>query len=300
MPLPARVLQALLVAAPLLLLAVFAALGSVKPTAAWTWQDIAGEGGTALVAGAWAWVVLGSRPGGRVTRWLAIGLAAIMMGAWADCLDEFYVTTGALQSFKWIESATLPAGMLALTVGLWLWRQEQSVISEHLAKRERLFREHRAFDRITHVADAAYLRRQLVMESGAPESSPCALVLLDIGGVPEMVHIHGRAESDRALLAVAHLLLLNLRQRDLLCRYAGHRFAVLMPSTSQAEAQSRAEHLCRMVRALQHHTRSADVRVALQAHCACAQADHDAAALLECLNRQLDQATQAQPAPAAA
>ena len=45
------------------------------------------------------------------------------------------------------------------------------------------------------------------------------------------------------LQAVSHVLLLNLRHRDLLCRLAGDRFVVLLPNTGAREAQLLAEEL---------------------------------------------------------
>lgn len=299
MPIAPRHLQTLTVAAAAALLLLFANLGQAKPVAQWQWLDIAGEGGTAFMAGLWAWLVLGSRPGGRVTRWLAGGLAAVMLGAWADCLDEVFFMQGALHAAKWVESVLTPLGMLALTVGLLLWRQEQAALSEQLSKRERLFRDHRAYDRITHLADANYLRQQITQEQVRQPGAPCALALLDLGHFDAVERQHGRAEADRMRQAVVHQVLLNLRHRDLLCRYAGQRFVVLMPETPLPEAQRRASQLCRMVEAMHFHTRQGDQRLPLQARLACAVADTEPHTLLTALNQAVE-ALGAQPQPAGA
>ncbi len=296
MSIVSRQQQALIAGAAAALLLLFATLGEAKPAAQWQWLDIAGEGGTALMAGLWAWLVLGSRPGGRVTLWLAGGLAAVMLGAWADCLDEIFFMQGALQAAKWIESVLTPAGMLALTVGLLLWRQEQAALTEQLSKRERLFRDHRAYDRITQLADADYLRQQIAQEQARRPGAPCALALLDLGHFDDVERRHGRVEADRMLQAVAHQLLLNLRHGDLLCRYAGQRFVVLMPETPLLEAQHRAAQLCRMVEAMHFHCRDGDLRLPLRAHLACAVADTEPHALLKALNRAVE-ALSARPMP---
>jgi GGDEF domain-containing protein len=115
-----------------------------------------------------------------------------------------------------------------LTIGMYYWRHEQFRLNEHLQKRERLFRDHRAFDRITQLANADYLRRRCATNKRRP-GLDCALVLLDIDGFHLINRAHGQREGDRVLQAVGHMLLLNLRNDDLLCRYAGDRFAVLMP-----------------------------------------------------------------------
>ena len=265
---PAAAIAAMAVAAALLAL-LYAAAGTAKPFHTWKWFDVASEGGTALAAAGWCLIVLGSRPDGRVTRFLAAGFVAIMLGSWADCMDEFFAIDKAALWDNALE-ALVPLGMIVLTTGMVYWKQEQARLTDHLKKRERLFRDHRAFDPVTQLADARYLRAQLERERGT-----CALVLLDIDGFHRINREHGQAEGDRVLQAVSHMLLLNLRNDDLLCRYAGDRFAVLMPGLAEAAARDAAQHLCAMVAMMRHHAAqdpdTTAVRLTLR-H-SCAQAD---------------------------
>jgi len=41
---------------------------------------------------------------------------------------------------------------------------------------------------------------------------------------------YGIVEGDRILREIAHLLLMNIRKTDLVCRYAGDRFVILLPN----------------------------------------------------------------------
>ena len=266
---------------------LFAGAGLHVPMAQWDWVDIASEGGTSLLAAVWCLIVLSSRPDGLVTRLLAGGLACIMLGSWADCLDEVIDVDKAALWDNALESL-LPLGMLILTVGMYYWKREQATLSDHMRKRERLFRNHRPFDRVTQLADAAYLREQLRLESRRDDGQGCALVLFDIDEFHRINREHGHAEGDRVLQAVAHMLLLNLRNDDLLCRYAGDRFAVLMPGLNQAEARDAAQHLCRMVSSMRHHAAKGRVRITLRHGCARAQGAPDE--LLADLCRQMDAA----------
>lgn len=275
------------------LLAAFALLflgaGRAIPPAGWDRVDIASEGGTALLAALWCLIVLASRPDGRVTRLLAGGLACIMLGSWADCLDEMVDVDRAALWDNALE-ALLPLGMLVLTAGMHYWRHEQATLSDHMRKRERLFRNHRPFDRITQLSDAAYLREQLRLESRRAEGAGagCALVLFDIDDFHRINREHGHAEGDRVLQAVSHMLLLNLRNDDLLCRYAGDRFAVLMPGLDEPAARDAARHLCHMVSSMRHHGAGGRVRITLRHGCAPARGAPDA--LLADLCRQMDAA----------
>lgn len=268
--------------------AAYATLGAAKPLAAIHWLDVAGEGGTALLCATCLVLVLASRPAGRITGLLALGLGALMLGAWADCLDEFFKVPSDQSWDGWLEAVCTLGGGLVLTFGLHHYRLEQLALGEHLVKRERLFREHRSFDRLTQVGNADYLRRQLAIESArAPEDEAC-LVLLDIDRFHLVNRRHGTVEGDRLLQAISQLLLLHVRTNDLVCRYAGDRFAVLMPRTRLAEAQQVADHLGKVVELLRHHPRGSDTPVLLTSRQACGPVRGDATALLESLERELD------------
>jgi diguanylate cyclase (GGDEF)-like protein len=281
-------LGALLAACGLTLL--YALAGSARPPADWRVIDIVGEGGTALLAACWMWIVLGSRPAGRVTLLLALGLAALALGAWADGLDELFSMQAVTPRFdKWLESGLVPLGMVLVTAGLVDWRREQFQLSDHMHRRERLFREHRAFDRITQLAQVDYLHDQIALEQAQRPQQPAALLMVEIEGLAGLLHEHGRRDSVRALQAVTHQLLLNLRNDDLLCRHAGDRLAVLLPGTSPAEAQRVGQHLARMVRQMAFHTLGG-VRFELGLQVACGSASGNPRKLLQTLGRDLDHA----------
>ncbi|MFZ6747531.1 GGDEF domain-containing protein [Undibacterium sp. Ren11W] len=282
----------------LLCLVAYASMGTLKPMQRWQWMDIAGEGGSAIMAGIWLLMLLSSRPKGRVTTLLAAGLAAIMLGESADCLDEFFTVPKEQLWDNFLEAALMLGGMLTLTSGMYYWRQEQFRLNEHLQKRERLFRSHRAFDRLTQLATAEYLREQIEQEQQRQPLPNCAVVLLDIDGFHLINRHFGQPQGDLVLQAVGHMLLLNLRNEDLLCRYAGDRFAILMPETSLASAESMAQHLCFMVRHMQH--RSMGQHIDIRIRHACAMADAPAETVLTKLNRVLDTSTRECDALAAA
>lgn len=284
-------LQALGLALGLLL---YATHGTPIPVADWQIVDIVGEGGIALLAGFWAALVARSRPGGRVTMLLTGGLSAIMLGSWLDCLDEFFEVTQGVWWDNILESGLSISGMLVLTLGLLDWRQEQFRISEHFERRERLFRDHRVIDRTTQLANAEYLRRQLRMEHHRAPDQPCALIMLDLDHFHLVNREHGVREGDRVLQSISQLLLLHLRQGDLLCRYAGDRFALLLPGTSAAAAREIAQHLSFVVLHSRLYTRQG-VRLLLSARVACAVADTDPDVLIAYLNASIESLQRAVP-----
>lgn len=287
-------LAALLLAANAALLLHLGA-GDLKPAGDWVWLDILGEGGSALLCLVWLGLVLKSRPAGRVTNFLALGLGLVFLSWWVDALDEFILLPDAISWDHWLESAPMPLGLLLLTLGIYHWHREQLAISAQMEKRERLFREHLLFDKLTPLNTADYLRRQLQQSlvEARTEQQPLSLVILDLDDFSQINRLHGHAEGDRVLQALTQLLLLNLRHRDLLCRLAGDRFVVLLPNTGAREAQLLAEELRLAVAHLAYKARAHGERLQLQASTAAVMAlQDDADGLLQRLNLALAKAKQ--------
>lgn len=287
-------LAALLLAANAALLLHLGA-GDLKPMSDWVWLDILGEGGSALLCLVWLGLVLKSRPAGRVTNFLAIGLGLVFLSWWVDALDEFILLPDAINWDHWLESAPMPLGLVLLTLGIYHWHREQLAISAQMEKRERLFREHLLFDKLTPLNTADYLRRQLQQSlvEARTEQQPLSLVILDLDDFSQINRLHGHAEGDRVLQALTQLLLLNLRHRDLLCRLAGDRFVVLLPNTGAREAQLLAEELRLAVAHLAYKARAHGERLQLQASTAAVMAlQDDADGLLQRLNLALAKAKQ--------
>lgn len=285
-------LLALFLAANTTLLLMLGA-GDLKSTGEWVWLDILGEGGAMLLSLTWILLLLKARPSGRVTTFLVAGLGGIFLSLWADALDEFIRLPADVQWDHWLESVPMPVGLLLLTIGIYHWHREQLVISAQMEKRERLFREHRLFDKVTPLGGAEYLRRQiaLALTQAQAEGHPLSLAILDLDGFGGVARRFGPEEGDFLLQHLAQVLLLNLRRQDLLCRLAGDRFVVLLPNTGEAQAQALADELALAVRHFAYRTRQQGERLHLSAEVAVVMATRDTPeGLLERLNRALAQA----------
>ncbi|UXL40387.1 MULTISPECIES: GGDEF domain-containing protein [Pseudomonas] len=269
------------------------AFGTPKAFSEWQWLDIVGEGGTALFMLFWLGLVLKSRPTGRVTNYLASGLCFMFFSWWMDALDELIRLPKHLHWNHWLESGPMPIGMILLTIGLFHWHREQQAINQQMEKRERVFREHRLFDKLTPLGGAEYLKRQVsdCLAQSLEQQQPLSLLALDIDDFASINQHYGHAEGDAVLQALSQLLLLNLRRHDLLCRLAGDRFVVLLPNTGESQARLLALELQQAVQSLAHKTRQHGERVHLLASTAVIMAVNEAPdELLKRLNLALARA----------
>lgn len=261
--------------------------GEGKPAAAWNWLDIAGEGGSAVLLLIWIGLLLKSRPAGRVTSLLFLGLACLFFSLFMDMVDEFVAMPDAVRWDGWLESGPMPVGFTLLTLGIFHWHREQLAINEQMRNRERLYREHRQFDKLTPLGDARYLRAQLqsMLAEARTQHQPLSLIMLDMNAFNRVNREYGQAEGDRVLQVLTQLLLLNLRQHDLLCRLAGDRFVVILPHTGERQARLLAAELAEAVGSLAYKSSGQGERIELSASTVALMArNEEAEPLLERLN----------------
>lgn len=279
-------------------LQLYLATGELKEWAQIDWMDVAGEGGSAVLALVWLVMLLRSRPAGRVTRLLTLGLACIFFAWWMDTLDEFVQMPQQVAWDNWLETVPMPVGLLLLTLGIYHLNQEQRAISQQMSKREKLFREHRLFDKVTPLGAAEYLRRQIqhALAEARENEQPLSLVAVDLDDFDAINRRFGQNEGDAVLQAIAQLLMLNLRRQDLLCRLAGDRFVAVLHNTGEAQARMIADELQQAVASLAHRTGQHGERLVLRASAAAVMAlDDDPEQLLRRLNLGLAKAKQQLP-----
>ena len=115
-------------------------------------------------------------------------------------------------------------------------------------KKTRLYNKIKALSIIDSLTQL-YLRRHFMslfnneLERGYRHHHPVAFLMIDIDFFKKCNDEHGHLAGDLVLKQLAAILKENSREGDLLCRYGGDEFAVVLPTASLLEATQVAERL---------------------------------------------------------
>lgn len=227
-------------------------LGNIKTGVRIDWWDCLGEITTLVVATGWLCLIVSSRPRGPVTNWLFSGSFLLVFSYSLDLLDEVVSYPDNIRLMSWLESFPAPVGMLLLTFGLIGWHREQLAINRQLQGRELFLRDHQLIDPLTQLYGPAYLQAVLKRELNVHQQTqrPLSLLMLDLAGFSQYNKGHGIAAGDTFLTQFSELLTHQLRQQDLICRFAGDCFVAVLPQTTAATAIVLQQHIAQQLQQL--------------------------------------------------
>jgi diguanylate cyclase (GGDEF)-like protein len=100
-------------------------------------------------------------------------------------------------------------------------------------------------DTLTSLWNHGYFQYRLDEELLKAKSDNCVLSILmvDLDDFKKFNDTYGHIQGDDALKKIAETFKENFRQRDIVCRYGGEEFSVILPLTQRNEAYELAEKL---------------------------------------------------------
>ena len=127
--------------------------------------------------------------------------------------------------------------------------QTFNLMAERLAKDQAALEELSTHDDLTGLHNSRVFHRRLAEEAERSRryGHPFSLLMLDIDYFKTVNDTHGHLAGDEALRAIAALLRRTVRPVDLVVRYGGEEFAVVLPETPSAGALATAERIRELI-----------------------------------------------------
>jgi len=96
-------------------------------------------------------------------------------------------------------------------------------------------------DHLTGLYNRRVFEAMLEVETRKRTAKPFSLLLIDLDNFKLVNDTYGHGTGDQVLVAIARMLRLSFRKSDIVSRYGGEEFAVLLPETAPDSARQVAE-----------------------------------------------------------
>lgn len=127
-------------------------------------------------------------------------------------------------------------------IGAWL---EMVLLSSALASRVNELQQLSLTDALTTLSNRRFFDKQisLTFNKAIATPEPLSLLMLDVDHFKKFNDTYGHQKGDEVLRQVAKRLLSESRKGDLVCRYGGEEFAIILKHTRENDAKELAERL---------------------------------------------------------
>lgn len=102
-------------------------------------------------------------------------------------------------------------------------------------------------DKLTTLHNRAYVET-LLPDLEGPQSLPISIIMLDMNGLKLVNDVFGHQQGDLLLISMAEVLKKSCRPSDIIARWGGDEFVILLPQTDQEDCRkvwARIQDLCK-------------------------------------------------------
>ena len=238
------------------------------------------------------WALLRQAPQRAVLRsrgalLLAVGLALLMLLLWvrASAALFFSIDIASVLQGNWVQTLTFMVSFVATLVTsfgfVFMAKERADHANLRLANQ----------DALTGAANRRAVLEALdrALATASRQRTPLALLMLDIDHFKRVNDQYGHLAGDQVLRHFVHVVRQRLRAPDVLGRYGGEEFVVLLPGTGLAGAEQLAQQLCQAVQAAPCDWQGQRIAVTVSVGIASAVEGHppDAATLLHAADQAL-------------
>ncbi|MFA5140596.1 MAG: GGDEF domain-containing protein [Elusimicrobiota bacterium] len=180
-------------------------------------------------------------------------LSAFLLRLWqADpVLVSLWIRSELTYNSLFYVYTTISTALIFMTLGavLGIKSESQRVHNKTLRSRMAELQIRSVTDGLTGAYSHAYLQEMLSIEIDRSRRTgrPLSVVMMDIDDFKKINDMHGHLFGDQVLKEVTEAVSMNIRQHDVLGRYGGEEFLVIMPGTEPDVAAKVAGRVCRAV-----------------------------------------------------
>ena len=229
------------------------------------WLDVLGEGSVTLVLLLWILALLISRPSGKLTQLLVIGLNLILFSSLLDLMDEFMDYSASSNWVSMMESIPASIGMVMTTFAVWQWHKEQLTLNAQWQTREGFVRNTEDLDPVTQLYSGEHWMMRLEQAFAHKPRSYKTLVMLDINDFSQFNSQYGHKEGNRYLRGLSSMLSLSLPSSALVCRFAGDRFAILLLQDEKVDSANCINQLSQSIQHFAFYPHQCNTAICLSA-----------------------------------
>lgn len=154
--------------------------------------------------------------------------------------DEFFIL------LQFLSASPLYIILLSVLSAI---KERYSSAQTHAASMTRLA----MYDALTGLRNRRCMEENLprLLQRAQTDGAPVGVIMLDIDHFKRFNDRFGHEGGDAVLRAISEFLAAHVRAEDIVCRFGGEEFLVVLPGADLAHTRERAEHFCREGPALQ-------------------------------------------------